>query len=113
MGTETAEAAGGRTGAGGTLNSPFMTTLGAGFSLKETDRNRREDLFDPEAFVPDDNFRVPFGGLPVAFGGDGGIVLGSGADADDANDDDDDVIFHFRGSVDERYGKCIAGCETN
>lgn len=112
IGTETAEAAGGRTGAGGTLNSPFMTTL-AGFSLNETERNRSEDLLDPDGLVPDDNFLVPFGGFPVAFGGDGGIVRGSGADADDVNDDDDDddVIFHFRGSVDERYGKCIVGCE--
>lgn len=109
MGTETAEAGEGRTGAGGTLNSPFMTTL-EGFSLNETDRNSSEDLLPPGGFVPDDNFLVPFGGFPVAFGGDGGTGRGSGADSDDDNDDEDDVIFHFRGSVDERYGKCIVGC---
>jgi len=96
--TETAEAAGGRTGGGGTLNSPFMTALlAAGLSLNETDRKSMEDLLPPGGFDPEENFRVPFGGFPVAFGGDGGTGSGSGAGAVDVEDD----IFHFLGSVDE------------
>ena len=79
-----AEDADGNTGGGGTLNSPFMTTLALpllmllllrlwlDFSLNETERNRLEDLLPLRGFEPADNFLVPFGGFPVAFGGDSG-----------------------------------------
>jgi hypothetical protein len=67
MATDMAEAAGSKTG-GGTLNSPFITTW-AGLSLNETDRKRLEDLLPPGGFEVEENFRVLFGGLPVAFGG--------------------------------------------
>jgi hypothetical protein len=96
MATETAEAAGGKTGSGGTLNSPLMTTVG--FSLNDADLKRIEDRF-PEVLDPAENFRLPLGGLPAALGGVGGLAAAtSGADVD---------IFHFRGSVDEMYGKCM------
>ena len=93
MAMEVAEAAGGSTG-GGTLKSPLMTTFG--FSLNETERKRMEDRFG--GFVPEDSFRLLFGGFPADFGG----VVGGYA----ASFSEDD-IFHFLGSVEERYEKCI------